>query len=405
MILHLDMDAFYAAVEQLDNPRLRGKCVIVGGDSERGVVTTASYEARRFGVRSAMPMFMARRKCPHAVIVPTRMERYKTISRQVMAILRNHSPIVEQVSIDEAYADLSGLDRLKGSPMAVADLIKQRIREETGLTCSVGLAPVKFLAKIASDLEKPDGLTLISPDEMADFIAALPVEKVSGVGKVAAERLHKLGIQTLGDLRVYPEKPLIGALGKFGHRLKELANGVDRSAVTPNQPPKSISSEETLAFDTADKTALARLLLTQSEEVGSQLRRHGFLVRTVTLKVKHADFQQATRSTTLNYPTQSNEIIYQTAIDLLDRYPLDQPVRLIGVGASKLLPVGTPIQMDLFDDRHFAGKTGWHRVDHAVDRIRRRFGADSIQKAASVQSDRSADLTQTSESKADREKH
>lgn len=391
MILHLDMDAFYASVEQRDHPDLRGKCVIVGGDSERGVVTTASYEARIFGVRSAMPMFMARSRCPHAVIVPPRMGRYKEISAQIMAILREIAPLVEQVSIDEAYLDLTGLDRLSGSPESIASRIKEEIRGTTRLTCSIGVAPIKFLAKIASDMKKPDGLTLIPRESMMECIRTLPVEKVPGVGKVASERLARLGIRRLGDICHYPEKPLISAMGKFGYRLKELSLGIDRSKVNPDQPPKSVSSEETLPFDTADKQELRRILLEQSEEVGRQLRKHAFLARTVTLKIKHADFRQATRSKTLNRPTQSHEVIYKNASELLNIYPLSQPVRLVGVGASKLLPLGTPIQMQLFENFHRRDEAEWNRLDQTVDDIRRKFGDKSLQKAAALESEPARD--------------
>ncbi|MFZ7125438.1 MAG: DNA polymerase IV [Desulfobacterales bacterium] len=387
MMLHLDMDAFFASVEQLDNPELRGKCVVVGGGSERGVVTTASYEARVYGVRSAMPMFMARRKCPHAVVVPPRMDRYKEISRQVMSLLMEFSPVIEKVSIDEAYMDLSGRDRIAGSLEAAARGIKDRIRKNVGLTCSIGIAPLKFLAKIASDMQKPDGLTVITPQAMPEILKSLPVGRIPGVGKVAGERLARLGIYRLGDVADYPEAKLCAALGRFGYRLKELSLGVDRSKITPHQLPKSISSEQTLARDTDDRSFLRGILLQQSEEVGSALRRHQFMARTVVLKIKHADFRQATRSTTLNNGSQSDEIIYQSACKLLDRYPLSQKVRLIGVGGSNLVPAGTPVQLPLFEERCGGDAREWERLDHAVDRIRSRFGDQSIRKAAAIQNE------------------
>jgi DNA polymerase-4 len=379
------MDAFYASIEQLDRPELRGRCVIVGGDSDRGVVTTASYEARRFGVHSAMPMFRARQLCPKAIVVPPRMDRYKEVSGRIMEILAAVSPVVEKVSIDEAYLDLAGLDRLRGGPERVASDIKREIREATGLTCSIGGASLKFLSKIASDMQKPDGLTLIGPGSVLSFIETLPVSRVSGVGRVATRRLAAMGIHTMGDVRAFPEKPLTAALGRFGFRLKELATGIDRSPVVGNQPVKSISSEETLAFDTDDKETLRRLLLEQSETVGRQLRRHGFMARTVVLKLKHADFRLITRSSTLANPTQSNEIIYHTSTVLLDRYPLRDPVRLVGAGVSNLIPAGTPVQMPLFRDADPEPGSAWDRLDPAVDRIREKFGDASIRKAATLE--------------------
>ncbi|MGD9017724.1 MAG: DNA polymerase IV, partial [Desulfobacterales bacterium] len=288
MILHLDMDAFFAAVEVLDRPELEGRCILVGGDSDRGVVTTASYAARVYGVHSAMPMFMAKRLCPNAVILRPRMARYKEVSSQIMSILKEVSPVVEQVSIDEAYIDLAGLDRLSGSTEAIARGLKERIRKAIGLTCSIGGAPVKFLSKIASDRHKPDGLTLIPPEAVDSTIKALPVEKIPGVGKMALERLHRLGIRTMGDVRSYPEKSLTTCLGKFGYRLKELSHGIDRTTVSPDQPPKSVSSEETLSRDSTDRTLLRRLMLNQSEEVGHQLRKLRYFARTITVKIKHS---------------------------------------------------------------------------------------------------------------------
>ena len=379
MILHIDMDAFYASIEQLDNPWLKGKCVIVGGTSNRGVVSASSYEARKFGVRSAMPIFQARQKCPDGVFVPPRMERYKEMSKKIMAILRKFSPRVEVVSIDEAYMDMSGSQRLHGDPETVAMNIKNDIQKSLGLTCSVGVAPGKFLAKVASDIDKPDGLTIIRAQYVEQFIRRLPVQKVPGVGKKTYLHLETMGIKNLGDVKKFPEKMLLDRLGKFGHRLIELSAGIDHSKVTPWSPHKSISSERTLAEDTRDKKVLHKYLLQQSEEVARQLRKAGFRARTITLKIKHADFKQFTRSKTVNTPTRSSETIYRYAADLLDNYPLTQKIRLIGVGTSGFKSTNLPVQLNLFD-RVEQNDMTWEKVDRTVETIAKKFGRDAIKR-------------------------
>jgi len=379
MILHIDMDAFYASVEQLDNPWLKGKCVIVGGTSNRGVVSASSYEARRFGVRSAMPIFQARQKCPDGVFVPPRMERYKEVSKKIMAILREFSPQVEVVSIDEAYMDVSGSQRLHGDPETVAMNIKNEIKKKLGLACSVGVAPGKFLAKVASDMDKPDGLTIIQPQEVHQFVESLPVQKVPGVGKKTFLQLESMGIKTLGDVNKFPDKMLLDRLGKFGHRLIELASGRDHSTVTPWSPHKSVSSERTLGEDTRDKKLLHKYLLKQSEEVARQLRKANFRARTITLKLKHADFKQFTRSKTISTPTRSSETIYQHAASLLDNYELTQKIRLIGVGTSGFKSAGQPVQLDLFDRVKKSDQT-WEKVDRTLESITNKFGRDAIKR-------------------------
>ncbi len=380
MSLHLDMDAFFASVEQLDHPGLRGKCVIVGGSSPRGVVTTASYEARQFGVRSAMPMFEARRRCPHGVIVPGRMARYKEISSRVMARLRTFSPLVEKVSIDEAYLDISGCERLHGSPAEMGAAIKQAVRSEVQLTCSVGIAPVRFLAKIASDIQKPDGLTVIPPPEVMPFIDRLSIRKVPGVGPKAFEKLQRMGIDTLGQVRRFNPDTLARQMGKFGTRLMALAHGEDDTPISPFSQAKSFSSETTLARDLSDRDQLVRYLLHHAEDVGRQLRRHGMKARTVTLKIKYDDFRQITRSTTLPETFQSSETLYAQACRLLEPKLLKQKIRLIGVGASNLVTSRTPTQMDLFTS-HPILRNDWDRVDRTVDAINVKFGHDTVNKA------------------------
>ena len=380
MILHIDMDAFYASVEELDNPWLKGKCVIVGGTSNRGVVSAASYAARKFGVHSAMPIFQAKQKCPQGIFIPPRMERYKEISKKIMSLLGEFTPLVEVVSIDEAYLDISASTLLHGDPEDIALEIKQRIKDTVNLTCSIGVAPIKFLAKIASDMNKPDGLTVILPDDVPRFIETLPIQKVPGVGKKTFRQLELMGINALSDINKYPEKTFLDRLGKFGKRLMELAAGNDRSGVTPYSQHKSVSSERTLGEDTRDKSLLKRCLLKQAEEVARHLRKSGCRGRTITLKLKHADFKQITRSITIATPTQSSKKIFQHAASLLDDYKIPQKLRLIGVSVSGLISNDIPVQMDLFE-RHSNRGDGWTKVDRTVEDITNKFGRDTIKRA------------------------
>jgi DNA polymerase IV len=374
IILHLDMDAFFASVEQLDDPSLRGKCVVVGGASQRGVVAAASYEARKYGIGSAMPIFQARQKCRSLLIVPPRRKRYTELSRRIMALLRDFSPLVEPISIDEAFVDITGCRRLYGAPDRIAQAMKDRIFHEVGLTCSVGVAPVKFLAKIASDLDKPNGLTVISSEQMPGFIDQLAIGKVPGVGRQAGRILSSLGINTLGQVRQCPENLLIKKLGKFGHRLMELARGVDESPVSTHSEAKSISTETTLNQNTYDRDLLSGYLLSQSQSVARQLRCKKVCSRTITLKIKTADFKLHSRSRTLSRPVQSAEQIYQVALDLFHGFSLTQAVRLIGVGAGVLQSESTPVQAELFTDGQQVRDRKWEKVDRAMDAVVERFG-------------------------------
>lgn len=379
MILHIDMDAYFASVEQLDNPALAGKCVIVGGLSGRSVVSAASYEARKFGVHSAMPMYQARKKCPHGIFIRPRMDRYKALSREIMSLLEDFSPCVEPVSIDEAYVDIIGCEKLLGEPWEIASLIKQKIKESFNLTCSVGIGPNKFIAKIASGMNKPDGLTLILPDETQQFVENLPIHKVPGVGKTRRRQLEDLGIKTLGDVRKYPEKMILKKLGKFGQRILKLSFGIDDSKVSPIRKHKSVSSEETLPQDINDKKLLDNYLLVQAEAVARELRKKDLRAKTITLKIKHADFKQTTRSTTLPAPTQSSKTIYKTVSKLLRNYRIITKVRLIGVGASGLVSASVPVQMNIFENTKKISDN-WEKVDRAVDTITEKFGKDVIKR-------------------------
>ena len=330
-ILHLDMDAFYAAVEVLDNPELKGKPVIIGG-AERGVVSTASYEARKYGVRSAMPMFQARKLCPHAVFIRGRMERYVEKSREVMALLERFSPLVEKASVDEAYLDATGLERVFGSALNMARELQATIYEHSRLSCSIGLAPVKFLAKIASDMQKPKGLTVLSHAETPAFLERLPVGKIPGVGPRMLKALELLGVRTAGDVQRYPKSFWQERMGKAGEMLFERGHGIDPRAVEPYSEPKSESAENTFAKDISDMEELSVWLLRQAERVGKNLRAGRLAGRTITLKLKYNDFTQKTRSRTLKQPTNLTRTIYDTAMDLLRGQPLERPLRLIGGG-------------------------------------------------------------------------
>ena len=372
LILHVDMDAFFASVEQLDHPELRGRAVIVGG-SERGVVSACSYEARKFGVHSAMPIVQARRLCPGGMFVPVRMARYAQISRQVMAVLERFSPLVEQASVDEAYLDGSGLERIFGPPEQLGMAVKQAVAAETGLTCSVGMAPVKFLAKIASDQNKPDGLFLLAPEDVPAFLATLPVSKIPGVGRQALEKLALLGVRRAGDVAGYSEGFWRERFGKWGEVLYARARGIDPRPVDPDSEAKSEGAENTFAQDHDDREELKRWLLDQAERVGRRLRRDGHAGRTVTLKIKFSDFKAITRGKTLREPTASTRMIFQTASELLDAEPLPKKVRLVGLSVSNFSRAQQ--QLSLFPQNEAdLDKT----LDSTLDAIREKFGPESL---------------------------
>ncbi|WP_027367551.1 DNA polymerase IV [Desulfocurvibacter africanus] len=333
VIMHLDMDAFFASVEQVDNPELKGKPVIIGGQ-ERGVVSAASYEARKFGVRSAMPSATARRLCPQGVFLKGRMQRYAEVSGHIMTVLRDLVPVVEQTSVDEAYVDASGTERLYGPPVVLARRLKQEIRQATQLTCSVGIAPNKFLAKIASELNKPDGLYELRPQDVQTFLRELPVEKIPGVGASCMKVLGKLNVKTAADVLRFPREFWVEKLGKWGSVLHDRAQGIDGRAVSPEHETKSSSAENTFSKDVDDSEILRRWLWRQSERVGRDLREHGWFGRTVTLKVKYADFTQLTRSRSLHVATNSTRVIHETAVSLMAEISFARKVRLIGVGVS-----------------------------------------------------------------------
>jgi DNA polymerase-4 len=367
------MDAFYAAIEQRDKPELRGRPVIVGAHpTGRGVVSAASYEAREYGVRSAMPIGRAARLCPHAAFLPVDMAKYRQVSLQIMAILADFSPLVEPVSVDEAFVDLTGTERLFGSPLEAVRRIKERIRRETGLGASAGLAPNKFLAKVASDLEKPDGLVVVPPGGEADFLAPLPVERIWGVGHVTAKALRDLGIATVGQLQGLPRSVLARRFGKHGADLHDLAFGRDDRPVEPFGVPKSVGAEETFDVDERDPERLKTMLRAHAERVAAELREGGFAAARVTLKLRLAPFETHTRSLT-GEPTQDGLELYRRAVALLEREGVTRPVRLIGLSASRLGPAGVG-QLDLLDPAALRRE----RLSRVVDRLTERFGEGTV---------------------------
>lgn len=391
-IMHMDMDAFYASVEQLDHPEWRGRPVIVGGE-ERGVVSAASYEARKFGVHSAMPVFQARKLCPHAVFTRGSRTRYAEISAQIMNILNGYSPLVEQASIDEAYLDASGLERLFGPVEKLGRLIKDSVKEQTGLTCSIGIAPVKFLAKIASDMQKPDGLTIIRHELMRDFLHTLPLSRIPGLGKKTLAKLESYGISSMGDAQSYPPEFWERTLGKTGKAFYERCHGIDPREVVPYTEPKSESAENTFARDISDLDELKTWLLRQAERVGASLRKYGYKGRTITLKVKYADFTQITRSHSLKSPTNTTSTIYEIGARLLDELNPTRSLRLIGLGVSNFgqeedappqadmltlpgLKVPAGKKCDALPDRVDDKKQ--QALDMALDMARKKFGADAV---------------------------
>ena len=393
-IIHLDLDAFYASVEMLDNPEIAGKPVIVGGGGKRGVVTAASYEARKFGVHSAQPVATARRLCPDGVFLPVRMGRYKEMSDRVFEIFRRFSPLVEALSIDEAFLDVSGTQRLFGGALEIARKIKETVESETGLTVSAGVAASKFVAKIASDMNKPDGLTVVPRGKEKEFLGPLPVGKLWGVGKVTETALHRMGVKTIGDLASVPAENLKKRFGKHGLHLHRLANGIDDREVEPEHEVKSIGHEDTYDEDIRDREAIGKELLSLAHRVSSRLRRKGFRGRTVTLKVKYHDFTQVTRAATLPSPTDDGATIYRTVIPLLKKTEAGRrPVRLLGISVShfgeKRFPREEWGQIPLFGQRpeprppSSRGTTARDpartaKLNEAVDRIREKYGERGI---------------------------
>ena len=379
-ILHIDMDAFYASVEELDDPQLKGRPLIVGGTSGRGVVAAASYAVRRFGVHSAMPMSEALRRCPEAVCVAPRMARYQEVSSQVFSIFHEYTPLVEGLSLDEAFLDVTASMKLLGTPDAIGASIRRRIKEVIGLTASVGIAPNKLLAKIASDLSKPDGMYLLDPESMRDVLDALPIEKLFGIGRKTLPTVHAAGIRSFGDARNAGDEQLWRAFGKHGKVMRDRASGLDDRPVQPDREEKSISAEDTFATDIRSHAALQIELLRLTDRTASRLRAHGMFAATVNVKIRRADFVTFTRQRSLGASTNDTAVIAVAAQELLAAWLIAQPqtaVRLLGVGVSGLQQ---GMQQDMFST---AGAPA--RLDSTVDGIRERFGKGALTRASLLQ--------------------
>ncbi len=377
VILHVDMDAFFAAIEQRDDPGLRGKPVIVGGSRTRGVVSTASYEARPFGVHSALPMAQAVRRCPQAIVLPVRMACYAAVSRQIMAVMEEFSPLVEPLSLDEAFLDMTGAERLFGPPKAMAQAIKARIFEATELTASVGIARNKFLAKLASDLDKPDGITLVPFGQERAFIAPLPVGKLWGVGPKAAARLEALGLTSIGAVAEADPAWLRLELGSLGDHIHALSRAEDLREVVVGRERKSVGSERTLDEDISGREAVEQHLRRACERIARELRRKEIRACGVRVKLRYSQgFQLATRDAHLPQACDDSATLFATARALLDRLELDAPIRLVGAAATDLTEPGQPVQVDLFAGAR-ASKHG--TLERTLDAIRDRFG-DKIQR-------------------------
>ncbi len=380
-ILHVDMDAFYASVELVTRPELRGKPVIVGG-GQRGVVLSGTYEARALGIHSAMPMSRARRIAPQAIVIEPHHERYAEVSAGIMAIFSSVTPIVEPLSLDEAFLNVSGALRRLGSATAIAELIRARVYDEQRITCSVGVASTKFVAKLASTQAKPDGLLVVPIDKVTAFLHPLPVGALWGVGERTEERLVSLGLRTVGDLAHTPVETLTRALGQAsGDRLHDLAWGRDERGVVPDAVEKIIGNEETFARDIDDPEMIHREILRLAQKVAARVRRQGHLGRTVVLKVRFADFTTITRSRTLETPTDVGQVIYTTAVELYAALRLQRArIRLVGVRLEGLLDAATRVEQLIFDDSA-ADPADRRAAEVAADRLRERFGRDVVRPA------------------------
>jgi len=378
-ILHVDMDAFFVSVELLKRPELRGRPVLVGGTAGRGVVAAASYEARRFGVNSAMPMSLALQRCPNAVVLGGDYASYSRYSKQVMQIFEEITPLVEPLSIDEAFLDVSGARRLHGSPAQIAWTIRERVRAETGLTCSIGVAATKYVAKVASSRAKPDGMLVVPAADTVAFLHPLPVSALWGVGRVTEESLTRLGLRTVGDVAAMPDEALERAVGPaLAARLARLSNGVDPRDVHTARVEKSIGHEVTFGYDLTDPGEIRRELLRLADNVGVRLRKAHLVGRTVVLKLRYGDFRTVTRSRTLGEPTDVARRIYDEASDALSELVGDGArVRLIGVRAEQLRPSGGGAMLwDPDED--------WRDAERTIDEVSAKFGAGAVQPAALV---------------------
>ena len=381
IVLHVDMDAFYAAIEIRDDPGLRGLPVVIGGSSRRGVVSTASYEARKFGIHSAMPGYEARRRCPEAIFISPRIRHYAAVSRELMAIFGRYSPSVEPLSLDEAFLDMTGAERLFGSPREMAEKVANDIRTELRLTASVGVATTKYVAKVASDFNKPDGITVVLPGTEKEFLAPLPIRRIWGVGPKAAARLEGLGLQTIGDVAEMPREVLESRFGGFGAHVWHLANAIDMRRVSAIRTRKSIGSERTLAADIVGKEAVRAHLLPLADEVARGLRKGSWRAHGVRLKLKTSEFQLMTRDRHVAEAICDAESILSALDALLEVARVDVPLRLVGVAAYDLVKDGTPRQVSLFNAENTERR---ERLEAAMDEVSEKFGRGLVVRGSSL---------------------
>ena len=387
IVAHADMDAFYAAVEQLDHPELRGRPVLVGPRGERGVVLTASYEARPFGVGSAMPVVRARRLCPEAVTVPPRFDRYEEISRTIMRVFGDFSPCVEPLSLDEAFIELSGAERIFGSPAEMGRRIGDAVREATGLTASVGVSGTKYVAKAASSYRKPDGLTVVPPWEARAWLAPQPVSRLFGAGPKTLPKLAALGLHTIGDVARCDPRTLHRGLGSLGAHLAALANARDPRPVEGGRTSRSVGSDRTLLADVSARGEILPHLRDAADRIGRRLRRKGCAARGVRVRLKTARFEMLTRQCVLARATDVADILYEAAGRLLDAFGSSGPFRLVGMAAYDLCPAGSPEQLQLFD-RPFDREGRIRRLERTLDALIERFGRDVVGRARDLGRDR-----------------
>ena len=382
MILHIDMDAFYASVEIRDNPKLRGLPVVVGGSPQgRGVISAASYDARKFGIFSAMPSSQAARLCPNVVFVKTRMDHYAKISKQIREIFFRFTSLVEPLALDEAFLDVSGCERLFGDGPAIAQQIRAAIQDELGLTASAGVAPNKFLAKLASDLDKPNGLVVVDPDRIEEFLNPLSIERVWGVGKQTLKKFHRLNVKTIEQLRGLDKSTMQQFFGINSEHFWRLSRGLDTRPVVPDRIAKSVSHETTFSHDLIDREPLQGWLMELTQQVGRRLRRYDIRGRTVQIKIRFADFRTITRSLSLSEPSSSSQELETAVKELFERVDIDDGVRLVGMGVSNLTTKAVKQQM-LFDNEERSRNA---RLDEMKDQLKDRFGHDAIRKGTSVE--------------------
>jgi nucleotidyltransferase/DNA polymerase involved in DNA repair len=383
-ILHVDMDAFYASVEQLDHPEYKGKPVIVGADPKhgtgRGVVAACSYEARKFGVHSALPISRAWKLCPEGVYVRPRMDRYVEVSKQVMEVFRRYTDLVEPLSIDEAFLDITGSVALLGPAEQIASAIKKEIKQTTGLNASVGLAPNKFLAKIASDLKKPNAFVVVTENEIEGFLRDLPISRLWGVGPKTEQRLREMGFKTIGDVADTPRESLVRSLGGLGEHLFHLSHGKDDREVEPNWEPKSVGSETTFNEDTGNRELLLGTILELADHVAQRLRKDGYRARKVTLKLRYSDFETHTKQQSLKKAIVTGEEIAQVARALFASFPMKKKIRLIGVSAGDLQGYeGDTQQLQLFGE-----VSSKEKLSHTVDELKEKFGSDAVRRGSQL---------------------